>query len=197
MAEHIFYAAQGVRIPDLMDVHSAYEMEKNENGWLFTVVLDAPRIPAFLNDYCAILPQPGYFTLELPIEGEEAYDIYYVDGCTTPVLQAIVDCYGDLLVADGYVRFGFAAHEKPEQLYVSDLKTIQIYTANEKPVADLLQKYDLIAEPCCKKLWDILSDKNPCELIHVEVEEQSIFDLPALLADAGIYSAGRRPGEKE
>ena len=98
-------------------------------------------------------------------------------------------CSSDL---DGYVRFGFAAHEAPEQLYVSDLKTIQIYGRCEEPIRALLKKYDLSEEKTCKKLWDILSEQNPCELIHVEVEEESIFDLPQLLADAGIYLAGQR-----
>lgn len=192
MAENLFSVAQGIRIPHVQGIHSAYELEKNENGWLFTIVLDAPQIPRFLWDYCEILPEPGYFTLELPTEEEDVHDIYYVDGCTRPVLQAIAKRYGDLLTADGYVRFGFSAHEAPEQLYVSDLKTLQIYTADWELVKRLLEKYGVPQEKRCKKLWDILSDENPCELIHVEVEEESIFDLPELLADAGIYLAGQR-----
>lgn len=42
------------------------------------------------------------------------------------------------------------------------------------------------------KAVGILSDENPCELIHVEVEEENIFDLPELLSEAGIYFSGRR-----
>ncbi|MCI9406254.1 MAG: hypothetical protein HFK04_05005 [Oscillospiraceae bacterium] len=192
MAGDIFRVAEGIRIPHVGEVHPAYEVEKNEDGWRFTVVLDAPRIPHLLWDYCQILPEPGYFTLELPEEAEDVYDIYYVDGCTRPVLQAIAKRYGDLLTADGYARFGFAAHEAPEQLYISDLKTIQIYSRSLEPVTALLKNYGVPEEKDCQKLWDILSDENPCELIHVEVEEESVFDLPQLLADAGIYLAGQR-----
>ncbi len=192
MEDGVFRVAQGIRIPDIQGIHSAYELKKNEEEWLFTIVLDAPRIPAFLQDYCEILPEPGYFTLELPAKKENVYDIYYVDGCTRPVLQAIVKRYGDLLAEDGYVRFGFAAHDTPEQIYVSDLKTIQIYTLFPGLVKNLLEKYGILEEKTCKKLWDILSDQNPCELIHLEVEEESIFDLPELLSDAGIYLAGQR-----
>ena len=192
MGENNFCTAQGIRIPDLSGIHCAYETWKNETGWVFTAVLDAPRIPAFLQDYCALLPVPGYFTLELPAEEDGAYDIYYVDGCTRPVLQAIARRYGNLLAEDGDVRFGFSSHESPEQIYVGDLKTIQIYTVSPQPIRTLLEKYQLPEEPGCQKLWDILSDENPCELIHVEVEEESVFDLPELLSDAGIYLAGRR-----
>ncbi len=109
-----------------------------------------------------------------------------------PVLQAIARRYGNLLAEDGDVRFGFSSHESPEQIYVGDLKTIQIYTVSPQPSRALLEKYQLPEEPGCQKLWDILSDENPCELIHVEVEEESVFDLPELLSDAGIYLAGRR-----
>ena len=192
MSGNIFCAEQGIRISDLRGVHCAYEVLKNESGWIFTVVLDAPRIPAFLQDYCCLLPEPGYFTLELPVEGEDAYDIYYVDGCTRPVLQAIVSRYGNLLSEDGDVRFGFSSHESEEQVYVGDLKTVQVYTASPQTVQKLLEKYEIPEEPGCLKLWDILSDENPCELIHVEVEEENIFDLPELLSEAGIYFSGRR-----
>lgn len=130
--------------------------------------------------------------LELPVEGEDAYDIYYVDGCTRPVLQAIVSRYGNLLSEDGDVRFGFSSHESEEQVYVGDLKTVQVYTASPQTVQKLLEKYEIPEEPGCLKLWDILSDENPCELIHVEVEEENIFDLPELLSEAGIYFSGRR-----
>lgn len=109
MGENNFCTAQGIRIPDLSGIHCAYETWKNETGWVFTAVLDAPRIPAFLQDYCALLPVPGYFTLELPAEEDGAYDIYYVDGCTRPVLQAIARRYGNLLAEDGDVRFGFSS----------------------------------------------------------------------------------------
>ena len=68
MAGDIFRVAEGIRIPHVGEVHPAYEVEKNEDGWRFTVVLDAPRIPHLLWDYCQILPEPGYFTLELPEE---------------------------------------------------------------------------------------------------------------------------------
>ena len=78
MGENNFCTAQGIRISDLSGIHCAYETWKNETGWVFTAVLDAPRIPAFLQDYCALLPVPGYFTLELPAEEDGAYDIYYV-----------------------------------------------------------------------------------------------------------------------
>lgn len=192
MAEKTFRAAQGIRIPDVSGVHCAYEVGEKEDGWQFTVVLDALRMPAFLQDYCDLLPEPGYFTLELPAEGENVYDIYYVDGCTRPVLKAIAGRYGNLLAEDGDVRFGFACHEASEQVYVGDLKTVQIYTASPQPIRSLLEKYHLKEESGCLKLWDILSEENPCELIHVEVEEESVFDLPELLSDAGIYLAGRR-----
>lgn len=134
----------------------------------------------------------GIFYPGIPVEGEDAYDIYYVDGCTRPVLQAIVSRYGNLLSEDGDVRFGFSSHESEEQVYVGDLKTVQVYTASPQTVQKLLEKYEIPEEPGCLKLWDILSDENPCELIHVEVEEENIFDLPELLSEAGIYFSGRR-----
>ena len=89
---------------------------------------------------------------------------------------------------------GFTGNRQPvwKQVYVGDLKTVQVYTASPQTVQKLLEKYEIPEEPGCLKLWDILSDENPCELIHVEVEEENIFDLPELLSEAGIYFSGRR-----
>ena len=193
MAEKKFTVAQGIQIPVVSGVENGYEMERNEEGlWQFTVVLSAEKITALLKDYCEMLPSPGYFTLELPVPDSDAFDIWYVDGCTRPVLKAIVERYGDLLCADGFVRFGFASHDTPEQIYVTDLKTIQIYGRKAEKICALLKKHDIPARDHVVKLWDILSDENPCELIPAEVDEESVFDLPQLLEEAGIYLAGRR-----
>ena len=59
-------------------------------------------------------------------------------------------------------------------------------------ICALLKKYDIPAKDQVTKLWDILSDEDPCELVPAEVNEETIFDLPQLLEDAGIYLAGRR-----
>ncbi|MBQ3241783.1 MAG: hypothetical protein IJA99_02425 [Oscillospiraceae bacterium] len=193
MAEKKFTVAQGIQIPVVSGVENGYEMERNEDGlWQFTVVLSAEKITALLKDYCEMLPSPGYFTLELPVPDSDAFDIWYVDGCTRLVLKAIVERYGDLLCADGFVRFGFASHDTPEQIYVTDLKTIQIYGRKAEKICALLKKHEIPAKDHVVKLWDILSDENPCELIPAEVDEESVFDLPQLLEEAGIYLAGRR-----
>ena len=193
MAEKKFTVAQGIQIPVVSGVENGYEMERNEDGlWQFTVVLSAEKITALLKDYCEMLPSPGYFTLELPVPDSDAFDIWYVDGCTRLVLKAIVERYGDLLCADGFVRFGFASHDTPEQIYVTDLKTIQIYERKAEKICALLKKHEIPAKDHVVKLWDILSDENPCELIPAEVDEESVFDLPQLLEEAGIYLAGRR-----
>ena len=183
---------RGIRISDLRGVHCAYEVLKNESGWIFTVVLDAPRIPAFLQDYCCLLPEPGYFTLELPVEGEDAYDIYYVDGCTRPVFTGDRQSVWKPSVRGWRCPFWIFFTRIRGTGVCGGFKTVQVYTASPQTVQKLLEKYEIPEEPGCLKLWDILSDENPCELIHVEVEEENIFDLPELLSEAGIYFSGRR-----
>ena len=75
---------------------------------------------------------------------------------------------------------------------MTDLKTIQIYGRKAEKICALLKKHNIPAKDHVVKLWDILSDENPCELIPAEVDEESVFDLPQLLEEAGIYLAGRR-----
>ncbi len=192
MATGNFIVSQGIRIEGCDKIHAAYECRKINAEWKFTVVLDAPKIPSLLNSYCAVLPEPGYFTLEIPTKEDEIYDIYYVDGCTKSVLQAIIKRYGTLLCEDGDVRFGFSSHISSEQIYVGDLKTVLIYTNHPEKIHRILQENKIPQENKCLKLWDLSDEGSECELMHVEINGENIFDLPDLLHGAGIYLAGRR-----
>ena len=57
----------------------------------------------------------GVFTLELPAEEDGAYDIYYVDGCTRPVLQAIARRYGNLWRKMEMSGLGFLRMNRPNK----------------------------------------------------------------------------------
>lgn len=192
MAKKSFHTVQGVQLDSLDGIKNGYEMEQNKDVWQFTVVASAEKIAPLLKAFVEKMPTPGYFTLELPDEDAQNYSVYYLDGCTRPVLAAVVERYGDLLINDGFVRFGFAGHDSKEELFVTDLKTVQIYTVDKDATVKMLEKLGYSLQTPLTKLWDIAGDDNRCVLSHVEVEEESIFDLPDLLEEAGIYLSGKR-----
>ncbi|MDY4190655.1 MAG: hypothetical protein SOX72_00350 [Oscillospiraceae bacterium] len=199
--EEVFRTAQGVSVPSVRGLCSGYREEGREGETVFTVSLTAPRQEELLRRFCRGLREPAYFTLELPvIEGEALprgqerllYDVYYLDGCTRPVLDALLDRYAELLCSDGLVRFGFASHEERDEIYVSDYKVIQVYTAAPGRTREILKGMGVPFKEDLRTLWDAVDEQHPAELSLVEAEEEWIFDIPENLKDAGMYLSGRR-----
>lgn len=196
-----FQTAQGVWIASAGEVETGYRLEEGPEETVITVSLTASRQEELLRRFCRGIQEPAYFTLELPAmedkkvleeDGAVLYDVYYLDGCTRPVLAALLDRYAGLLCADGLVRFGFAAHNMRDEIYVSDYKVIQIYTSVPQRSEQILSDMGVLPKDSLRTLWDAVDERNPAELTLVEAEEEWIFDIPENLKEAGMYLSGRR-----
>ncbi len=196
-----FQTAQGVWVAFAGEVETGYRAEKGPGETVFTISLTATRQEELLRRFCRGIQEPAYFTLELPVledgevleeDGAALYDVYYLDGCTRPVLAALLDRYAGLLCADGLVRFGFAAHDMRDEIYVSDYKVIQIYTAVPRRSEQVLADMSIPPKENLRTLWDMVDEKSPAELTLVEAEDEWMFDIPENLREAGMYLSSRR-----
>lgn len=129
--------------------------------------------------------EPMFFFLELP-EGE-GYRTYYLDNCTRPVIKAIIDRFGELLREDGVSRFGFGSHKTDEELYFTDFQEFSIYTKNEGRTKDMLRKLGFEESAGFMTIWDCMSEEEPGEQVTVEIEGETVYDIPGALKAAGMY----------
>ena len=184
----------------LEGVCSSYQLCENS---MIDSVLSAELIEPFLKRGVKLLPEPHFFFMEVPCTedeekelrkpGEERYHrkVYYLDGCTEPVSQAIIKRYGGLLINDGLTRFGFGSNRSNEEIYVLDYQEIQVYAEDLR--FEALFK-ELVAEKVSKlkTVWDNLTPENVGVCIAVEVEGEQCCDIPERLKKEGMYYAETR-----
>ncbi len=157
--------------------------ESIQGGYL--VYPSADKMKALAESFIDRISEPMFFFLELPKEDEDLkYDVYYLE-CTKAVAKAILKRYGDLLINDGVSRFGFGSHRNDEEIYFSSLQTVYIYTKRNSEFESDLEALGISSD---KKLS--ASDKFDPEnddIILVELDGETVFDIAENLKSAGLY----------
>ncbi len=196
-----FKLIEGVTMGEaaLKNVRSAYV--PFEGG--LDSILSAEFILPFLRDGVKLLPEPHFFFMELPCTEDEEkelrkqksdplhYKVYYLDGCTEPVSQAIIKRYGALLVNDGLVRFGFGSNKTNEEIYVSYYQQVTVYSENTR-FEELFIKQGACKGKTLVTPWDNFSEDNVGISMAVEIEGESCEDIVSRLTKEGMYLAEMR-----
>ena len=158
-----------------------------------------------ITDYIAVklLPEPHFFFLEIPCTEQEAaqlrksdkdpshYNVYYLDGCTEPVTQAIIKRYGELLINDGLTRFGFGSNSTGEEIYVLDYQQINVYSEDGR----FDKVYKELGVPEAERVvtpWENFTPDNVGISMAVEIEGEQCSDIPLNLKKEGMYLAETR-----
>lgn len=193
----------GIDIPDISGLKSGYK-QSDENRGCITALLSAEVLLDFIRGFTEAMDEPIFFFLELPCTADEEkelrkkderefhYKLYYLDNCTKPVIRAILKTYGSMLVNDGICRFGFGGNESGDELYVQSYKVMSIYCGNaqlERRTIGLLEKCGAQKEKDLLTPWDLLSPYNSGTCVRAEEDGINAYDIPELLADAGMYFA--------
>lgn len=180
-----FELCQGVSTPDAEGLKSGYKQE----GDSFTGLVSAELMAQLAEGFIALADEPVFFLLELPREDSEEYDVYYLDNCTKEVARAIMKRYGELLVQDGLSRFGFGSNKSGEELYFMDYQEFMLYTPKREKAKKLLEKLGIARteKPC--SMWDSFTEERQGSLSAVELEGETVFDIPEALEEAGMYLA--------
>lgn len=178
-----FQICQGVNAPDCDKLESGYKTEGSSiNG-----ILSAELMGRLAEGFIDLIDAPVFFLLELPREDSEGYDIYYLDNCTKEVAHAIMERYGELLIQDGLSRFGFGSNSSEEELYFMDYQEFMIYTSKTQEAQKLLEGLGVKKIPKPDSMWEHFSEDEPGSLSSVEVEGETVYDIPDALEEAGMY----------
>lgn len=193
-----FELIQGVSVTDLTGIESAYSVGEGYIDAVLSAELIRPALEALLR----LLDEPHFFYLELPCDEKKEnelrkskrdpmhVDVYYLDNCTREVTLAILDRYGDLLINDGLVRFGFGSHKTNDEVDVLKYQQIVVYGGERYAAA--FKGLGLPQTGELKTMWDNFTPETPGACSNVEIEGEKIYDIPDLLQDAGMYYAETR-----
>lgn len=182
-----FTLAQGYQIPSTNDVHEAYHIKENN----ILCNISSENLYTTLNELINHLSGSLFFFMEIPSDKEDAdkdsKDVYYLDNCTTEVILAILKRYGDILLNDGIVEFGFGSLDNNDEIYVMKYKVTSIYSENIKKYAKCLDRLNFKKEDTIITVWDIFSDDNTGICTTVECEGENLFDIIENLEEVGMY----------
>lgn len=184
----------------LAGVKTAFSVSEDH---MIDSVLSAELIRPFLEQAVRLLPEPHFFFVEIPCTEDEEkqlrkskkdpshYKVYYLDGCTEPVSQALIKRYGQLLINDGLTRFGFGSNSTSEEIYVLDYQQVQVYADDDRfiPLFEQLgaERVEQVVTP-----WDNFTPDNVGISAAVEIEGETTSDIPDNLKPEGMYLAETR-----
>ena len=176
-----FRLCQGVSAPNTEGLKSGYRSEGDSS----TGIVGAELMAALAEGFIDMIDDPVFFLLELP--AGEGYDVYYLDNCTKEVAHAIMKRYGELLVQDGLSRFGFGSNSSEEELYFMDYQEFMLYTPKTGKAKKLLEGLGIKHTDKPDSMWEHFTDDEPGTLSAVELEGETVFDIPEALEEAGMY----------
>ena len=199
-----FMPVRGIIVPDLTDIHECYEVSQREESFVFTINVSADKIENLMRYFCSELAEPCFLIIEVPTnEADEQQlrvdktapfhcDVHYCDGLSKKTLFDIIDKYGELLINDGIVCFGFSSHTSHDELYIGKYKIASIFSDDEQRYAKLMSKMNIPLEDKIKTVWDTFSREMPGSSKTISVDGKNIYDILGELKEYGLYLAERR-----
>ena len=199
-----FKLADGVSVSNMDGIHECYEILDKESFFSFAINISIDKLEKILREFCAQLTEPCFFILEIPTNEKDEQelrrnetdpfhtDVYYLDGVTTKDLDFIIDTYGDLLIHDGMVRFGFASHTSQDEIFVSKYKITYIFTQDKELYQSMLYKFDIAFEESIKTVRSNFTYDEPGQCRSISRGGKDIYMIADELKEKGLYFAQRR-----
>lgn len=180
-----FTLAQGNELANLDGVHEAYHIKDNN----LLCNISCENLVYTLSELIKQLSEPLFFFMEIPSETAEndSKDVYYLDNCTTDVILAILKRYGDILINDGIIEFGFGSLKDSDEIYVMKYKVTSVYSEKIEKYMKCLDRLEFPKENTILTVWDLFSDTNKGSCTTVECEGEDFIDIIENLKEVGMY----------
>ena len=175
--------------------------EETERGFVANV--SAENIDRLMRDYVAAQTEELFLFIEKPCNlAEEEPDergvvtqphvnVYYWDGITKEQANVVLDKYGDWLINDGFVCFGFGVKGCASEIMKDKYNVISVYSADppkERPL--LAMRLPQVAE--LRTAWDYFDRQHPGECFQYRKDGKNVHDVVKELLQQGLYFAERK-----
>ena len=179
------------------------------DGKFFTANVSAQKTLPLLEDFIKLHEDEKlFFILELPTpETAEPKDengnitafhkdIYCLDDCTPAMVRDVLDIVGEMLLDDGISQFGVGSHITNDEMMICKYNIACLYRNDEKSgIYDgFFEKYGINKTDNLVTAWDMLSPGTPGECTRCEKDGRTVYDIPSVFAELGMYMAKRCEG---
>lgn len=199
MAEKLKLKA-GSKISSETILYEGYQKESEQI--IANVGID--KIEGVFQHFIAMHDDPLFFILELPAKSDDENevapgivdalhkDVYYIDGCSQEEALTILIRVGKLLYNDGLSSFGFGGHESNDEIMFGKYNVLTIHSANIDQYDDFFEPHEIEETDKIITAWDTFSENTPGASERYEVEGKTVFDIPKMFEEWGIYLAEQR-----
>lgn len=178
----------------------AYQIKENH----ILANIDADKLEEILTHFITMHDEPLFFILEIPTNNNEEpqneqgiteklhNDVYYIDGCDQDKALAVLRKVGELVINDGLCNFGFGCHISGDEIMVGAYNVVTVFTGEQTPYHVFFAEHGIPETDALVTAWDTFSKEHPGMSGSYSVDGKSIYDIPEILRDKGIYFAERR-----
>lgn len=191
---------KGSKVPFPEKLSEGYEY----SAPCFAANVSADKLEALMKHFITLHNEPLFFILELPTRQEDETevrpgavktlhkDVYYIDGCTQDDALAILAETVGLIVNDGMCAFGFGCHQSHDEIMVGKYNVVTVHTRDKAAYDGYFEEHGIPLTENLITAWDTFSKDHPGESSIVDTDGKSVYDIPEILKDRGIYFADRR-----
>ncbi len=181
------------------------EYEVRDNHIAANVGVD--KIEDVLKHFIAMHDEPLFFILELPtnyndetvsesgeVEVVEVYhkDVYYIDGCSQKEALSILNRVGELLYNDGLSAFGYGCHNSGDEIMFGEYNILTILSSNINAYSNFFEEHNISKTDSLITAWQTFSAETPGMCGSHSVNGETIYDIPKIFENYGMYFAERR-----
>lgn len=190
---------KGFSVPQAERLDEGYELQENS----ICANVGAYKIFDLITGFIATRNEPLFFILELPVDVTEEqkfelqsqvltnthHDVYFIDGLNVEEALTIVIRYRDLLFDDGMISWGIGCHESQTEIMRRSYNIVTLYS---QTITDCEFLFEKLAIPQVENLitaYDLFTATEPGKKTGISVSGKTVYDLPEMLKDFGIYLA--------
>lgn len=176
------------------------------DGKFYTANVSAEKTLPLLENFIKLHEdEKQFFILELPTpETAEPKDengnitvfhkdIYYLDDCTPAMIRDVLDIVGEMLLDDGISQFGVGAHSSCDEMMICKYNVVRLYRNDEKSglYDGFFENIGINKTDNLVTAWDMISPETPGECTMSEKDGRTVYDIPSVFAELGMYMAKR------
>lgn len=191
---------KGCRVPFPEKLSEGYT--HTDSGFVANV--NADKIEMLVAHFIAIHNEPIFFILELPSKRDDEVqirpgavktlhkDVYYIDGCTKEEALVILNRTSEVLINDGLCSFGFGCHQSYDEIMIGKYNVVSVFTQNKNTFDGFFEEHGIRRVNKLVTAWDTFTQDSPGESFRVDTDGKSVYDIPEVFKEWGIYLAEQR-----
>ena len=120
-------------------------------------------------------------------------DIYYLDDCTPAMIRDVLDIVGEILLDDGISQFGVGSHITNDEMMICKYNIVNLYSNDEQNglYDGFFENFGIEKTDSLVTSWDMISPETPGECTMCEKNGRTVYDIPSVFAELGMYMAER------